>query len=124
MRIATISNDPNTVTNGTNDIRIDQRFTASTVRQASRFDYRFGTDVVDVRVGVFPRQGLDSGYTHVAASILTLTVPMRRLLNGRKPDCIRTIRFNHLLNIVTSWASETHGVDLSANNVVFLGFSR
>lgn len=98
-------------------IRIDQRFSAATVRRAARFDYCLGTDVVDVKVGVIPFGGN-------TVRTLTLTVPMRRLLNGRKPDCIRTIRFNHLLNIITSWASEVKGVDLSNNSVVFLGFTR
>lgn len=98
------------------DVKIDQRFTAATVRRAARFDHRLGTDVVNIKVGVI-RHGSTSVET------LTLTVPMRRLLNGRKSDCIRTIRFNHLLNIITSWASESQGVCLSTNSVVFLGLS-
>ncbi len=115
MRIVTTT--PNATASESTDITIDQRFTAATVRRASRFSYTLGTDVVDIKVGVIPI-GSD-----IVRSI-TLTVPMRRLLNGRKPDCIRTIRFNHLLNIITTWASEVENVCLSTNSVVFLGFGR
>lgn len=117
MGITTINANTNDYVAPATDVRIDQPFTAATVWRAARFDYHLGTDVVDVKVGVIPFGG-DTVRT------LTLTVPMRRLLNGRKPHCIRTIRFNHLLNIITSWASETQGVSLSNNSVVFLGFSR
>lgn len=113
MRIATI-NTASYQTQAT-DIKIDQRFTATTVKRASRFDYRLGTDVVDVLVGV-----IENGSASIET--LNLTIPMRRLLNGRQADSIRTIRFNHLLNILTSWASETQGVDLGTHSVVFLGF--
>ena len=108
MRIATLDN--------VTGLRIDQRFTASTVKRAAYFSYTLGMDVVNILVGVIP-----VGSTEV--STLTLTVPMRRLLNGVAVENIRTIRFNHLLNIITSWASEQHGVDLNSNAVVFLGFA-
>ena len=113
MRIVTT--DPSAIAANSQDLRIDQRFTAATVRSNSRFSYTLGTDVCDILVGVIP-------FGSTSVQPMTLTVPMRRLLNGVQPDCIRTIRFNHLLNILTSWAHEVKGVDLNANSVVFLGF--
>lgn len=101
----------------TTNIRINQSFTPTTVKRAAYFNHTLGLDVVGVKVGVIA-EGSDTIRT------LTMTVPMRRLLNGIKYDCIRTIRFNHLLNIITSWASEAEDVDLSTNSVVFLGFGR
>ena len=52
MRIVTT--DPSAIAANSQDLRIDQRFTAATVRSNSRFSYTLGTDVCDILVGVIP----------------------------------------------------------------------
>ncbi len=97
-------------------IRISQRFTVATVDRASYFDTNnMLCEAVDVEIGVIHADNLNY------VRRLTLTLPKKRLLNGVQLSSIRTIRFNHLLNILTTWAKEIEGVDLSCNEIVFLG---
>jgi len=102
------------------DLTIQPRFSPSTVLNHTRFDESLGIRVCDVLVGVVPHSRL---IEPTFIETMKVTIPTARLLTGLKPDCIRTIRFNHLLNILSSWAKEVKGVDLSQDAVVFLGFA-
>ncbi len=95
-------------------IKIDNRLTAGTIRLAS---YRNVWDVamVDISVGILPKN----------SSTLTrrvITVPASRLLNGNREN-VRTARYSHLMNIISSYALELWNVDFNLESVIFLGFN-
>lgn len=95
-------------------IKIANRLSVSTIRAAT-YHTVFGKEVVDIQVGILPKEG----------SMLIrrwITVPAHRLLNGDKPENIRTARYSVLMNIINAYAEELWNLDFSREGVVFLGF--
>jgi len=96
-------------------IQIVNRLTVSTLRQATYSD-RFGVGMVDISVGILPNNS--SNITR-----RTISVPVNRLLNGRAIENVRTARYSHLMNIISSYAETLWNIDFKQESVVFLGFA-
>ncbi len=97
-------------------IKISNHLTVGTLRQARYHRWSTGTDMVEVNVGILPNN----------TNTLTrrrIQVPMKKLLNGQKPDSIRTARYSHLMNIIQAYASHLWSVDFEKESVIFLGFT-
>ena len=97
-----------------NGISIVNRLTAGTIRRASYTDV-YGVEMVDISVGILP----NNSSTLVRRII---TVPAQSLLNGATPGNVRTARYSHLMNIISSHAETLWNIDFKHESVIFLGF--
>lgn len=97
-------------------VDIVPHLSVNSVLENLRFCPTHGCNVVEVEIGTINVDTPGEIERH------SLMIPTSRLLNGRKRSCITMCRFNQLMNIITSLADGTLGVDLQYNKVVFLGF--
>jgi hypothetical protein len=97
------------------DVTINQRITPATLALNSDTD-EYGVSWTNVRIGI-----LRPGSTRIW--IMPLRIPLRRLQNGRMVWNLRTVRLNHFLNIMNSFADERYNIDREGGEqVVFVGF--
>tara|TARA_X000001382_G_scaffold98492_1_gene72886 strand:+ start:83 stop:481 length:399 start_codon:yes stop_codon:yes gene_type:complete len=101
-----------------NGVKIYPRLTVGTINNLSYWDADRGQMMVNVAVGILPNWSSGGNVFQRR----TVAIPTQRVLNGRKPECIRTCRYGHFMNILTSHV-EAAGVDLDNHQVVFVGFT-
>lgn len=105
--------------NHINGVKIHPHLTAGTIKNLSYFDTDRGQMMVNVAVGILP--SWISGNNVFQRRVVA--IPARRVLNGRKAGCIRTCRYGHFMNILTSHV-QAAGTDLDNHEVVFVGFTQ
>jgi len=98
-------------------LKIEPRFTVATVEAARYYSRELGTMAVDVIVGI-----IDKRNDPMTVKTAIVTVPRAKLLTGRKAGCTRTIRFNHMRNILIAFAGDLQPEPDDNYIITFMGF--
>lgn len=102
---------------GVEELTIEPRFTRSTIYQAAYYSRGLAVMVVDIVIGI-----IDKRNDPLTVKTEIVTVPRASLLVGRKYDSIRTIRFNHMMNILYAAVGDLQPEPDENYIITFMGF--